>query len=88
MDILKTYPEMSFILIGDSGEHDADIYIELAESFPERIKAIYLRSVKHKKKMLRIKGLFSNYDITPALLVEDSKEAIKHAKSHGFIKNN
>lgn len=85
LNILKTYPDKSFILIGDSGEHDADIYIEIAEKYPKQIKAIYLRNVKHKKKMKRIKSLFSNYDTTPALLVEDSKEAIKHARGQGFM---
>lgn len=86
LDILKTYPAKKFILIGDSGEHDADIYIEIAEKFPDRILAIYLRSVKHQKKMLRIKGLFEAYKTTPALLVENSEEAIAHARDNGFIK--
>ena len=54
LNILKTYPNKGFILIGDSGEHDADIYIEIAEKYPKQIKAIYLRSVRHKKKMKRI----------------------------------
>ncbi len=85
LDILETYPELPFILIGDSGEHDADIYIEIAEQYPQRIKAIYLRSVRHKKKMLRIKGLFESYKTTPALLVETSEDAIAHARENGFI---
>jgi phosphatidate phosphatase APP1 len=85
IDLLNTYPEMSFILIGDSGEHDADIYIEIAEAFPDRIKAIYLRSVKHEKKMIRIRSLFNDYDTVPVLLVEDSKLAVEHAREHGFI---
>ena len=87
INLLKTYPELPFILIGDSGEHDPDIYIEIAELFPNRIKAIYLRSVNHKKKMLRIKGLLDNYKTTPALLVETSKQAIEHARKNGFISN-
>lgn len=86
INILSMYPEHQFILIGDSGEHDADIYIEIAESFPNRIKAIYLRSVKHKKRMLRIEGLFENYKTTPALLVESSKQAIEHARENGFVR--
>tara|TARA_R110002124_G_scaffold287364_1_gene473996 strand:- start:26722 stop:27729 length:1008 start_codon:yes stop_codon:yes gene_type:complete len=86
VNILNMYPENQFILIGDSGEHDADIYIEIAESFPKRILAIYLRSVKHKKKMLRIKGLFESFTSTPALLVESSEQAIEHARANGFIK--
>lgn len=85
IDILNVYPERQFILIGDGGEHDPDIYIEIAEAFPNRIKAIYIRSVKHKKKVLRIKGLFENYKTVPAVLVETSKEAIEHAKAQGFI---
>ncbi|MGO3181594.1 MAG: App1 family protein [Aequorivita sp.] len=85
INILKTYPKLSFILIGDSGEHDPDIYTEIAEAHPERILAIYLRNVKHKKKMLRVKGLFKNYETVPVLLVEDSKAAIEHAKEMGFI---
>ncbi|MEZ4803256.1 MAG: phosphatase domain-containing protein [Gelidibacter sp.] len=84
-NILKTYPNLKLILIGDSGEHDADIYLEIAETYPNRILAIYLRSVKHKKKMLRVKGLYENYKTTPALLVESSKQAIEHARENGFI---
>lgn len=85
LNILKTYPELKLILIGDSGERDADIYLEIAALYPDRILAIYLRSVKHKKKMLRVKGLYENYKTTPALLVDSSKEAIEHARDNGFI---
>lgn len=85
MDILSTYPKMRFILIGDSGERDADIYIEIAELHPDRILAIYLRSVNHKKKILRIQGLIDNFKTTPALLVKNSAQAIEHAKQNGFI---
>ncbi|OMP31486.1 App1 family protein [Mangrovimonas sp. DI 80] len=86
LNILKTYPKMKFILIGDSGEFDADIYIEIAQMYPDRILAIYLRSVKHNKKMLRVRGLFENYKTTPVLLVESSEEAIAHARANKFIK--
>ena len=85
INLLKTYPNLPFILIGDSGEHDPDIYIEIAEQYPDRIKAIYLRSVAHEKKMIRIRGLLENYKKTPALLVDTSEEAIVHARENGFI---
>lgn len=86
INLLKAYPDLKFILIGDCGEHDPDIYIEIAQLFPNRILAIYLRSVIHKKKMLRVSGLFSNYKSTPVLLVESSEQAIEHATKLGFIK--
>ena len=85
INILKTYPKLPFVLIGDSGEHDPDIYIEIAEAHPERILAIYLRNVNHKKKMLRVKGLFEKYETVPVLLVENSKAAVAHARELGFI---
>ena len=85
INLLNTYPNLPFILIGDSGEQDPDIYIEIAETFPGRIKAIYLRSVKHKKKIKRVKELLCNYKSTPALLVESSDQAIVHARQHGYI---
>ena len=84
-NILKTYPEMNFILIGDSGEHDASIYTEIAAQYPDRILAIYLRSVKHKKQMSRVRSIIDNFETTPVLMVETSQEAVEHAREHGFI---
>lgn len=84
-NILQTYPDLNFILIGDSGEHDASIYTEIASQFPERIHAIYLRSVKHKKQMNRVRSIIDNFETTPLLMVETSQEAVEHAKEHGFI---
>ena len=85
INLLKTYPKLPFILIGDSGEHDPDIYIEIAEDHPERILAIYMRGVKHKRKMIRVKGLFKDYETVPVLMVESSEEAIEHARQMGYI---
>jgi len=76
---------LQFVLIGDSGEHDADIYIEIAEEFPERIKAIYLRSVNHEKRVFRVRGLLERFELTPALLVKDSQTAAEHARELGLI---
>ncbi|GAA4933127.1 DUF2183 domain-containing protein [Algibacter agarivorans] len=86
VNILKTYPKLKFILIGDSGEHDPDIYKEIAEAYPKRILAIYLHSVNHKKKMLHVSRLFKDYKRTPVLLVDSSYLAIEHAKENGFIR--
>ncbi|TNJ43157.1 DUF2183 domain-containing protein [Tamlana fucoidanivorans] len=86
INILNTYTSLKFILIGDIGEHDPYIYLEIAEAYPNRIHAIYLRSVNHKRKMARIKALFENYKTIPVLLIEHPDEAVKHAKKYGFIR--
>ena len=85
INILKTYPDLNFILIGDSGEHDASIYTEIAEKYPERILAIYLRSVKHKKSMRRVHGVIDAFESVPVLMVENSIDAEAHARENGFI---
>jgi phosphatidate phosphatase APP1 len=85
INILKTYTDMPFILIGDAGEHDADIYMETVTQFPNRIKAIYVRSVGKDQNNQRIKDLVKNYTDTAFLLVDNSNEAIAHAKKHNFI---
>lgn len=84
-NILNTYPDLKFILIGDCGEKDADIYLAIVKVFPNRIAAIYLRDVEHEKRMKRIKKLFKNYEDVPFLIVQSSDEAIAHAKKNLFI---
>ncbi len=85
INLLDTYPDLNFILIGDSGEHDASIYTEIAAQFPHRILCIYLRSVKHRRRMRYVRSIVDNFTTTPVLLVEDSAEAEIHARAHGFI---
>lgn len=43
--LLKQFPKRKFILIGDSGERDPEIYGTLARKFPEQITQIYIRDV-------------------------------------------
>lgn len=87
LNLLKTYPDLKFILIGDNGEHDPVIYLEIAKAYPKRILAIYLRRVNHKNRMATVYRLYKNYKNIPVLLVRTTDEAIKHAKKHGFIAN-
>ncbi len=43
--LLTIYPRRKFILIGDSGENDPEIYADIARIYPERILAIHIRNV-------------------------------------------
>ena len=49
MGVIKTimdrFPKRQFILIGDSGEKDPEIYSELAGQYKDRIKYIFIRDV-------------------------------------------
>lgn len=43
--LLDFYPDLDFILIGDSGQHDAEIYKNAVENHPGRISAVYIRAL-------------------------------------------
>ena len=84
-NILDTYPNLKFILIGDCSEYDADLFIKIVSKYPNRISSIYLRAVSHKGKMKQINNLFDNFDDIPFCIFESSEEAILHAQNNGFI---
>ncbi|MCE7054877.1 DUF2183 domain-containing protein [Algoriphagus sp. AGSA1] len=43
--IFNMYPQMSFYLIGDSGQEDPEIYAEVMGNHPNRIKGVFIRLV-------------------------------------------
>ena len=83
--ILNTYPNLPFVLIGDAADIDHDIYIEIARQFPKRIHAIYIRTVRDKKKMALVKKLIESTTDVNVILIEDSKKAISHARQNELI---
>ncbi len=43
--ILKAFPDRRFVLVGDSGEKDPEIYGSLARKFPDRVVSIFIRNL-------------------------------------------
>ncbi|WP_197489231.1 phosphatidate phosphatase App1 family protein [Planctomyces sp. SH-PL14] len=43
--LLRRFPGRQFVLVGDSGERDPEIYGELARTFPEQVRQVWIRSV-------------------------------------------
>ncbi len=44
--IIKRYPKHQFILIGDSGEHDPEVYANIYQQFSKNIQSIQIRAVE------------------------------------------
>lgn len=82
--VLDAFPEMNFILIGDSGQRDAEIYAKAAGQFPGRILAIYLRDVGHTEKSANTKSIYEKSDLKMRLS-DDTLELARHAADYGFI---
>jgi phosphatidate phosphatase APP1 len=49
-DLLSTYPKRTFILVGDSGEHDPEIYAATYRKHASRILCIAIRNVTDGKR--------------------------------------
>ncbi|GET67465.1 DUF2183 domain-containing protein [Rhizophagus irregularis DAOM 181602=DAOM 197198] len=43
--IFKDFPRRKFILIGDSGEYDMEIYSKIASTYPEQVLHVFIRDV-------------------------------------------
>jgi phosphatidate phosphatase APP1 len=86
--LLKTYRRLPFILIGDSGERDADIYVEAAERFPGRVRAIYIRDLGGKSPRGDTEELRARARVAGAQLlwVAHAREALEHARSLGIVR--
>lgn len=78
---------LPFILIGDSGQKDPEIYERVVKDFPERIKAIYIRDVSRKRReaeVVKIIDRLGHQDVE-MLFVQDTEMAARHALEKGFI---
>jgi phosphatidate phosphatase APP1 len=86
--ILETFPKLPFILIGDSGEQDPEIYREVVKNYPNRIRAIYIRSIdRQPSRLAAIDQLIEEVQRTGSQLVlaPDSEFAAVHAAAEGLI---
>ena len=84
--ILQTYPALKFVLSGDSGEQDPEIYAAIVRRFPERIRAIYIRSVD-PKKIATVGKLAAEVAKTGCqlILAPEAEAAAMHAAAEGLI---
>ncbi|RXW14056.1 hypothetical protein EST38_g11802 [Candolleomyces aberdarensis] len=48
-DILKAFPDTRFLLIGDSGEQDLELYAELSQLYPDNVLGVFIRDVTTKE---------------------------------------
>jgi phosphatidate phosphatase APP1 len=85
--LLETYPELPFILIGDSGEKDPEIYHQAVIEHPGRIQAIYIRDVTSDERDLEVHAIaekLRDHDVE-MVLTADTVRAAEHAANLGLI---
>ncbi|GAB3689429.1 DUF2183 domain-containing protein [Spirosoma flavus] len=85
--VLDVNPQLPFVLIGDSGQQDPEIYSQIVKENPGRILAIYIRDVSEDVRDEAVRELIRTTDTynVPMLLVADTVAAAEHAASLGLI---
>ncbi len=79
--IMSTYPDLPFILIGDSGQRDPAIYRQVATEMPGRVLAIYIRSVEK----IAIEQVETVADKVEMVTAYDTLPIARHALDNGWI---
>ncbi|GAB4251705.1 MAG: hypothetical protein Tsb0034_30590 [Ekhidna sp.] len=82
--LLSLYRQMKFVLIGDNGQRDIQIYAGIVEQFPDRIASVYIVKVKegHLSRTVRQTFKKSNVDV---VITKNIDEALSHARLKGII---
>ncbi len=87
-EVVETFCDLSFILIGDSGQEDPEIYAEVVSLFPNRIRAVYIRNVsRDPARIERIKALAEEVLKAGSVLIlaETTLPLAEHAANQGWI---
>lgn len=87
-DMLKLYSDLPFVLIGDSGQHDPEIYAQVVRENPGRVIATYIRNVNHHPERTRSIEALAKEVVeagSSLLLAGDSFAMAEHAVEHGLI---
>jgi phosphatidate phosphatase APP1 len=72
--LLQQFPQ-PVVLVGDSGEKDPEVYAQIRDEFPGRVKAIYIRDAGRTEDAKRFESM---------VLFKDSGDAAAHAAAQGL----
>jgi phosphatidate phosphatase APP1 len=86
-NLLETHPRLPFLLIGDSGQQDPEIYLEVVRHNPGRIPVVYIRDVASAKRDAEVHAIAEEVRRAGSemVLAKDSAAAAEHAAARGFI---
>jgi phosphatidate phosphatase APP1 len=86
--MLGLYRDLPFVLVGDSGQRDPEIYAQVVRENPGRVRAIYIRNVsRDPDRAAAVARLAAEVAAAGStlLLAADTAAMAEHAASHGLI---
>jgi phosphatidate phosphatase APP1 len=86
--MLAFYHDLPFILIGDSGQEDPEIYSEVVHNHPDRILAVYIRNVSRDQARPQAVRALAEEVIqagSTLILADDTEALARHAIEQGWL---
>lgn len=86
--VLELYHSMGFVLVGDSGQHDPEVYSRILQEYPGRILAIYIRDVSADPDRAQAIAKLSDEARASGcelVLSDDNRVLAEHAAERGLI---
>jgi len=90
VSLIERFPQLRWVLLGDSGQADAELYAQAAQQFGNRIAAIYIRDVDPQTESSYDNGVDAHIarvagTTVPMLRARDSVAIAEHAAGLGLI---
>lgn len=84
--IFAMYPALPFVLIGDTGQRDAFIYMDLAQRYPSSVLAILIRDVSSRQRTQKVTEALRDGVPSPCLwkVFGHADEAVRFCRDHGL----
>ncbi len=85
--LMDYYPEMKFVLIGDSGQRDPEIYLRVIQAHAGRVVAAFIRDVTPDLRDRAVANIIEEAKSAGVemLYVRDSADALQHARRLGLV---
>lgn len=86
--MLERYRDLPFILFGDSGQHDPEVYARIVAENPGRVLAVYIRNVSQgdaRKGEIDELARRTTEVGCPLVLASDTRAMAEHAAAQGWI---
>jgi len=81
--LFTMFPATKWVLIGDSGQHDPEIYHQIGEEFPGKVSAVIIRVVNPSKEEALTNSRLEKYP--EFFFVRTTEEAISVAEKHNLL---
>jgi phosphatidate phosphatase APP1 len=84
--ILETYPDRQFILLGDDSQQDPIIYESVVQQYTQQIRCVYIRQIhaKHKARTIELMALIEAKGVASCYFAH-SADARQHSLKIGLI---